>query len=61
MYGEDAFLDGYWEDRISGPEPYENDLETWELNQLALDREYDSEYDDYAEDEYDSSEYDDQA
>ena len=30
--GEDSFLDGYWEERISGPEPYwEDDLYQFNL------------------------------
>lgn len=49
--GFDRFLEEMYEDRY--PEPYENDLEEWELNQLALDRDYDEPYDDEDGEEYD--------
>ena len=52
--GEDAFLEGLYEDRF-----YVDDVEEWELNQLTLDREYDREYDEeYDEEPEDEAVYD---
>lgn len=53
-YDDDLFIDGWLDDR----EYYWDDAEQFELNQLALDRDYEGEYD--VDDEYEGyeAEYD---
>lgn len=41
---EDEYLDSYMEDLMSGPEPYEDDLQAWEDEQVFQDREGEEEY-----------------
>lgn len=52
MYDLDYDLESQYEDRY-----YVDDAEEFERNQLALDRDYDEEYDEYYEDDEDSYDF----